>query len=135
MINLLKPKWYDLTILKPLPVVHERNRQLFYALAWVAKTGYCFFLAACVGGRMKEKELMGKLLEKYGITKIYIGHVKYAPNGALRHECAVHVEYRDGRTICVTDDKVSDVDIEIDEKGIIHPPGASILRDPGRQKG
>ena len=35
-INLLYPKWYELTILRPMPVVHERNRQLFYALAWVS---------------------------------------------------------------------------------------------------
>lgn len=36
VINLLEPKWYELTILRPMHVVHERNRQLFYAQAWVA---------------------------------------------------------------------------------------------------
>ena len=52
---------------------------------------------------MKENELMAKLLEKYGITAIYVDHVRYTPDGTIRHECAIHVEYRDGRTICVTD--------------------------------
>ncbi len=59
--------------------------------------------------------LMKVLLEKYGIDNIRIGHTRYASDGTIEHECAVHVEYRDGRTLCITDKGVLKGVLTVDE--------------------
>ena len=48
-----------------------------------------------------------EMLMAYGIESVYVGHVQYAPDETIKHKCAVHVIYRDGRTVCITD-KVSE---------------------------
>lgn len=52
---------------------------------------------------MSDNKIVNEMFEKYGINDVYIGYTRYAPDGTIEHACAVHVEYRDGRTICITD--------------------------------
>ncbi len=57
----------------------------------------------------EHENLIERIFGKYGIAHVGVAHVEYAPDGTMKHECAVHVKYNDGRIICITD-KVEETD-------------------------
>ncbi len=52
---------------------------------------------------MSHNKIIHEMFAKYGIADVLVAHTRYATDGTIEHECAVHVEYLDGRTICITD--------------------------------
>ena len=83
-------------------------------------------------GDIDIKRLDVVMLAKYGIKSVYVGHIRYAPDETVEHECAVHVIYRDGRTVCITD-KVSEggSEGEVLKEGDKVPAGVVLKPDTG----